>query len=136
MPDLTTILASALGRWMPAGTTRSGMPRSERPLDVAYALVENYDGDETTVALAIVAAIPDAERDALEFGLAWLRVTRAKPDGWAIHLDSDLDLSLFRASTESFSPGRGQVRPFEVRYGPTPTAALTALAEALEARRG
>lgn len=126
MPDLTTILATALE------VVRPPDPEFAEEAAAASGLSVNWPG----WAQAIVAAIPDVEREALAFGLAWLRVTRAKPDGWAIHLDSDLDLSSFRASTESFSPGRGQVQPFEVRYGPTPTAALTALAEALEARHG
>ena len=84
------------------------------------------------VAQRLLADSP-ALRAALELGIAWHRAEAALPEGWVLkELRLHDDVSGWGA--EAFNTtGVGRYR--HMGYGPTPTAALTALAEALEARQ-
>ena len=89
--------------------------------------------DETTARMALNHP---ALRAALELGCAWKRAEAALPEGWAINM-------LWGTTTEDrwgahagpFPAVAGQYRESETAGGPTPTAALNALADALEARQ-
>ena len=74
-----------------------------------------------------------ALRAALELGIAWQRAEAALPEGWVLkELRLHDDVSGWGA--EAFNTtGVGRYR--HMGYGPTPTAALLALAEKLEARK-
>lgn len=81
----------------------------------------------------------EQQREDQALGAAWRRCEAALPEGWILQLgdwsaEPHRTVPLFEAYAESYAgPSRSDYR--ESGAGPTPTAALEALAEALESRR-
>ena len=99
--------------------------------------------DAHALADGLLAASPTLAAD-LEFAAAWRRVERALPEGWALssawHDGGPLGwrfVASKRATTEKCDQGQRHVVPTKTKGadGLTPTAALTRLAETLEAMR-
>lgn len=79
-------------------------------------------------------------REAAAFGETWFRCERALPEEWRLELSGDEDGPYFASATYRYSlryyranVGPARSVPYEQAHAPTPTAALTALAERLEA---
>jgi hypothetical protein len=84
--------------------------------------------------LRAVAEIMAASAGIGELDAAWAEAEAALPEDWELRLFYWGDPKYGATASYRFSLGRGRAVPFEQEYGPTPAAALRALAEQLRER--
>jgi len=100
-----------------------------------HALGQKHDDLVERFHDAYAAASPDLRR-ALAIGLAWLEAAEALPEGWSVFgvrmFSTQTDQNRYRATAYSDDHNAGRCDG----YGPTPEAALLALADALRKERG